>query len=95
MTIDIVSGSADDDKCNAITVANNEELWFDTDAANFSHSNCSRKLFFSNFCMVRSKLKPFELSFGANSDARFLKRFFKRPRNRPVSRTVNPTIEYC
>jgi hypothetical protein len=62
-------GSADDDKCNAITVANNKELWFDTDAANFSHSNCSQKLFFSNFCMVWSKLKPFELSFSANSDS--------------------------
>jgi hypothetical protein len=36
-----MSESADDDKCNAITAANNEELWFDTDTTDFSHSNCS------------------------------------------------------
>ena len=62
-------GSADDDKCNIITAANDNELCFDADTTENTSSNCGQKLFFSNCCMVRSKLKPFELSFGANSDS--------------------------
>jgi len=57
-------------------LANDEELWFDADATEnsliFFRSPLSvivAETVFSNFCMVRSKLKSFELSFGANSDS--------------------------
>jgi hypothetical protein len=52
-------------RSSGLTLTQEQLIFFSKSA----HSNCSRKLFFSNFCMVRSKLKSFELSFGANSDS--------------------------
>ena len=101
LVMEIMSGTAVNDLKSIFVMANNEEHYSDSNLAHifffFKVQYCNQKQYFSNFCVVRSKLKLFELNFGTCSDSsdknNFLKLFFNLSLKWPFESTVNTPIQ--